>query len=601
MQRWMRQTRWYRRRAAVIVQVAVSSTLMLGMGALAIDVGMLYSAKSEIQVSADSAALAAASKLAGGSGDVQTAAVAAADQYASMNTVLGLTPRVYAEDVEFGQAIPDAGYQKFHFQAAAQSWDAVRVTVRHMASSQPSDKPPLTVPLAFAKVFGVAEQELQARASAVLVPRDIAVVIDLSGSMSDDSELRHYKRFLGETGVWRNGIQVNLRDVWCALDGPAPNHPYVPGAEGQTQYAGDTGPTIGAMSTWGSAVVPETYNPSNDAGLWYVPKSSTCTAAAAKTSLQQRGYSADEITTLCSSAKDSTSNPPQYINRTAVILGLASWKSGRPGGKPGGNGDVLVQNNEITWSAYPSWCKSWTWTDYINYVISTSNTMYSINSAFQYRFGPKTFVNFLLESEPQNDQTSILWQTPEQPLQAVKDAVQAMVDEITALDSRDQMSLEIFGTTARHEVDLTATLGAVSSRLFQRQVAHYDGSTNMGGGLQTALTELGSTRARAAAAKVIMLMSDGKPNIDSSGHSASGGSTAIDNWVKSIAQQAADRNMRLYTVSVGVDSDQDLMAALATIGHGEHFHAEGTPAEYADQLEAIFRTLGGRRPVQLIE
>ena len=119
MQRWVRQTCWYRRRAAVIVQVAVSSTLMLGMGALAVDVGMLYTAKSEIQVSADSAALAAASQLAGGQGDVQSAAVAAADQYASMNTVLGLTPRVYAEDVEFGQAIPDASYQKFQFQASA--------------------------------------------------------------------------------------------------------------------------------------------------------------------------------------------------------------------------------------------------------------------------------------------------------------------------------------------------------------------------------------------------------------------------------------------------------------------------------------------------
>jgi uncharacterized protein YegL len=311
--------------------------------------------------------------------------------------------------------------------------------------------------------------------------------------------------------------------------------------------------------------------------------------------------SADEITTLCSSAKDSTTNPPQYVNRTAVILGLASWKSGRTGGKSGGNGDALVQNNEITWASYPSWCQGWTWTDYVNYCASTSTTMYSINSAFRYRFGPKTFVNFLLENEPQNDQTSILWQTPEQPLRAVKDAVQAMVDEITALDSRDQMSLEIFGTTAKHEMNLSETLSAVSSRLFQMQVAHYDGNTNMGAGLQTALTELGSTRARAAAAKVIMLMSDGKPNIDASGHFTSGGSTAIDNWVKSLAQQAADRNMRLYTISVGADADQDLMGSLATIGRGEHFHAEGTPAEYADQLDQIFRTLGGRRPVQLIQ
>jgi len=130
---------------------------------------------------------------------------------------------------------------------------------------------------------------------------------------------------------------------------------------------------------------------------------------------------------------------------------------------------------------------------------------------------------------------------------------------------------------------------------------HYNTTTNMGGGLLTAYYVMGSTRARKASAKVIMLMSDGKPNVDQYGNFVSSGSTSIDNWVKSVAQQAANDGMRIYTVSVGSDADVDLMAEIATIGRGEHFHAEGTPETYAAELEAIFRTLGGKRPVSLIE
>jgi Flp pilus assembly protein TadG len=599
MQRVARGRGWYRRRATVIVQVAMASTLMLGMGALAVDVGILYTAKSELQVSADAAALAAAAELAGSrGGDVRENAIAAADRFAQLNKVMGVTPRVLPDDVEFGRATPSGA--AFRFAPADSNWDAVRVTIRHMESGEPDNPAALDVPLALARVFGVSREQLQARASAVLVPRDIAVVIDLSGSMNDDSELQHYKRYQGERGQWRNGIHVNLRDIWCALDGPAPARPYVPGAEGQTQYAGDSGPAIGAMNTWGNPVVPETYSPSSDPGLWYIPKGSTCNVAAARTSLVARGYSTDEINCLFSGAKDSTTNPPQYVNRTAVILGLATWNSGRTGGRPGGNGDVYVDNSELSWTAYPSWRQTWTWKNYIDYVSSSSTAVYRVNSAFRYRYGLKTFVNFLLENQPQYNQTAILYQTPEQPVQAVKDAVQALVDEIESLESMDQLSLEIFATTARHEVDLTLDLQSVANRLYQMQAGHYDTCTNMGGGLQRAIAELTSARARAAAAKVILLMSDGKPNVDAQGVYR-GFSADIDAWVRSVARQAADMNMRIYTISVGSDADLELMASLAQIGHGEYFHAEGTPAEYAEQLDEIFRTLGGKRPVQLIE
>ena len=53
--------RRFLRRGGVVVQVAVMSTVILGCGALAIDIGMLYKTRGELQRAADAAALAGAS------------------------------------------------------------------------------------------------------------------------------------------------------------------------------------------------------------------------------------------------------------------------------------------------------------------------------------------------------------------------------------------------------------------------------------------------------------------------------------------------------------------------------------------------------------
>jgi len=51
----------YRRRGAVAVMIVVASFVIVGFAALAIDVGVMYNAKADLQRAADSAALAGAS------------------------------------------------------------------------------------------------------------------------------------------------------------------------------------------------------------------------------------------------------------------------------------------------------------------------------------------------------------------------------------------------------------------------------------------------------------------------------------------------------------------------------------------------------------
>lgn len=135
-------------------------------------------------------------------------------------------------------------------------------------------------------------------------------------------------------------------------------------------------------------------------------------------------------------------------------------------------------------------------------------------------------------------------------------------------------------------------------RLTQIQAGHYDGSTNIGGGIQRAIDELSSDRARSTARKVIVLLTDGVANIGNSGQNSesAGADYALDR-----AQVAADLGYTLFAISVGAGADIELMEQIAEIGGGEHFHAAGTIEEYSDALSEIFIEIGGRRAVELIE
>ena len=211
----------------------------------------------------------------------------------------------------------------------------------------------------------------------------------------------------------------------------------------------------------------------------------------------------------------------------------------------------------------------------------------------------KTFVNFLLERREAHHETPVLAQSPEEPLEAVKLATTWCLAVLDDLDSNDQMSLEIYATDAHHEMDLTENYHDVAARLAEMQAGHYNSSTSIGAGLEIAIDELTSNRARPHAKQVIMLMTDGQANVNDLGnHDPTG--AAI--YALGQAQRAADHGIRIYCISVGVGADRNLMQQIASIGRGEEFYASGDdPVEYTAQLMEIFGRLGGKRPVGLIQ
>lgn len=592
MKRFKYTDRGRLRRGAVAVQVGVMSTVILGMGALAIDVGSMYVTQTELQAAADSAALAAAQRLMGDDSGVAPSVVAeqTAAEYAAMHHVAGHSALLdTSSDVELGRAELNHSTGRWEFVASNGNFDSVRVTVRKSAGS-----PNGALPLTFAHIFGVGQTDLWADSTAMLIPRDIAVVIDLSGSMGYDSMTTDWNR--------NDGGYSNARDIWAALNGPEPDRPYEPGSELETQYASDTGPTWGLLNNWGNALLPGSYSPGSDPGLIFIQKTKNVSGTALTTltsSLTSRGYNTAERNALLNAATTGNDGTSAYWrNRCGVCMGLATWRSGKAGSVmgSGGDGDNYVEDSEVTWVAAPSFASGWTWKDYIDY---PQGSQYSTGSGgFKYRYGLKTFVDFLIDSKPTYAQTNKLWATPEQPLRAVKDAVQTLTNTIEALDSPDHMALETFGTTAVHELNLTEDIQSIPTRLYQRQSAHFNGTTNIGAGLVKAINELKSSRARDSAKKVIVLMSDGIPNVGENGVS---GTSAGQAYALAAAQLAADEHFVVYAVSVGFDADRPLMQAIAEITHGQEFYAAGAPEEYTEELERIFRSLGGKRPVALIE
>ena len=595
-----------RRRGAVVVMVVVTLVVILSFAALTVDVGAMYNAKADLQRTADSSALAAASALGQSGGqNMVTYARSVARDFAGQNEVLGHHIALEDSDITPGRAVFDADSNSYTFVPTEVLPDAIKVRAR-MTEESPNG--PLS--LFFAPVMGHNVAEIQAEAIAMMVPRDIAIVADLSASHTDDSELRHYQM-----------TEINMHAVWDALPGGLDDSGggnWDPAQIPATWYQPDgtapqaAGPGWGYFEKmgFGTTNLGSSYDPNADAGLVKLTYNTNWSNAQLTAFLTAQGYNATERGAIMNRASDSSG---YYPERVAVALGLAFWNSGYAGGlwqqrgRPAGNGNNVVASNELDW-AEPIMGRSLNasatiWKSYATYMRSSSSYLYAANSQFRYQYGIKTFMNFLLESRVSNAETPELVNTPTQPMQAVKDSVSFLTNYLSSVGSNDQVSLEIYGTTARHEVDLTTDVVAASTRLNSMQGGHYDGFTNMGGGMERAIEELTSSRARTNATKVMLLLTDGNANVNEYGHSGLNEDDleAGAAYARAQALVAAQNGIRIIAVSVGAEANQALMADVAAIGKGEHYHASGSIEDYSAQLQAIFYTIAGGSQTTLIE
>jgi len=467
------------RRGAVVVQVAVLGTILVGFAALSVDVGAMYVVRAELQRCADSAALAAASALASYSPGVsEQEAIARAQEVVAANPVWGkelqLDP---ARDVIFGQARWNSQTDRYEFAALSHGVPSaveVRVRLTH-------DSPNGPMKLMFANIFGKGEKEMWAVARAMVLPRDIMLVIDCSASMNDDSELRN-----------EPFTDINIKEIWEALGKP----------------------TFGKMTVW----------------------------------------------------HNSYSQMPRLYGSVSSIK------------KQLGLDKVPYPYRRGSWSQYIS---------YVKYSMTIDGERYYRN-----RYGLRTFINYLLRMPDGGPLPPELAGTPEQPITAVKDAVALLVDYLQSVNADDWLGLTTYSETSRIELHLTNDYSRVLERVYSIHAGYFGRYTNIGAGINHAREELTSPRSRPYARKVMIVLTDGRANRPPS--------NARGNVVQQTEHAVRD-GVQIHCISLGSLADTELMEQVAEMGGGEHFYVPTDDiSQYEEDLKAVFRTIGGKRPVRLI-
>lgn len=194
------------RRGAMLVFVAVVLILLFVAATLAIDIAHMHMVRAELRTATDAAARAGAESL----GRVQNSsrAIQAAIDIAAENQVGGDPLLLRRSDVVLGRNESD-GSGGFAFTAGGRPFNAVQVTGRRQDGS-----PSGAVPLIFGPMFGVNKFQPVQVAIAGRLDRDIALVLDVSGSMGD---LGKFPALTVALGVFLRELSQSPQDEYVSL------------------------------------------------------------------------------------------------------------------------------------------------------------------------------------------------------------------------------------------------------------------------------------------------------------------------------------------------------------------------------------------------
>jgi Flp pilus assembly protein TadG len=183
-----------------------------------------------------------------------------------------------------------------------------------------------------------------------------------------------------------------------------------------------------------------------------------------------------------------------------------------------------------------------------------------------------------------------------QPMDMLRTAAKQFISD---LDSDvDQVGVVSYSTSASNPIERMLTQDFNAARQAVDNIPQPNGWTHIGDGIDKAITELRSDRARGSTVKIILLLSDGAPTCNSSGSCGSSSSyiTSGRAYALQKAGEANGYNFIVHTVSLGQDADRTLMQQIAQSAGGSEFYA----ATGAD-LSQVFASVRQRIPVRLVK
>jgi hypothetical protein len=208
------------RRGAVLPVVAVCLIGLMGLVALAIDIGMVAVARTQAQNAADSSAMAGARTISGNSAtnynydEVPRNAIKTANANSIFGTLVTGDPntdwdpkdsagnpdpvakaKVHPADhvYQTGQVKVEVGAYAFTYNDSDPSKEGFAIQMPRADTTEPYSAVRTTISFeggfAFGRIFGINTFNATAVATAVHRPRDVVIVLDLSGSMRFQSLL----------------------------------------------------------------------------------------------------------------------------------------------------------------------------------------------------------------------------------------------------------------------------------------------------------------------------------------------------------------------------------------------------------------------------
>ncbi|MEN1681811.1 MAG: vWA domain-containing protein [Planctomycetota bacterium] len=209
------------RRGIIMVLTGFLLTVMFAFAAMSVDSGRLVLTETEMQNAVDAAALAASQEITaaiheagqnGGSAsiDANSIAISAARQMAADVAALNGVHVDPDLDVSFGRRKYDAASDSWPIEWDSAPYNVVRVVARRN-NADDLEAPDGEIPLAFGWAVGRESVPITTSATAFVEARDLVLVLDFSGSMSDDTELRSIGSFDQAT------IEAGLDQCWDEL------------------------------------------------------------------------------------------------------------------------------------------------------------------------------------------------------------------------------------------------------------------------------------------------------------------------------------------------------------------------------------------------
>lgn len=576
-----RQIRWgditKDRRGAILVLTAFVMISVFAIVAFGLDISYLSLTKTQLQETADAAALAGAMEL----NDSDDPALVRASARQAVRDVAAVSKngdggkvRIDDADVTFGRMSwnGNSNNYKVDWGDVYVPYNVIKVRTERDAGG--GADPDNRIPLFFAPMIGKKNASIGATAIASFQPRDIMVVLDFSGSMNDDSSLGAISK-LGRTAV-----EANLHTMWTQLGSPVyGNMTFTP------QYA-----TLKGRAA--SGTIPH---------IQVTYKRTRVTVASSLLLSQVRlQYSDGTTQNVTISGGLLTGTYPSSGSKTISKVWV---KSGTNGSLSSGNYgelfDVTTANIKAALGlngAYPYASGGGSWDEYISKVQASSGDIY--NAGYRDMYGYLTWMEYLQVHRESATETPDLWKTSEQPVGALKDGVDEFIDYLVEVEAEDKVGLSVYTHTSTAgailEHGLNKNITQVKDTARRRQAGHYKSGTNISAGMKVARDEL-TANARPRALKLMVLMTDGQANEPTN-------STTAKAAVITEANAAKVAKIKIMTISVGAGADTALMQQVADITGGLHFNVPGgsSIAALESQLREVFRQIASSRPLRLI-